>query len=66
MLSSMLAGCLGGNLENDFIYPDDVLYASTNATIVEVWEDGAVVETIPFFRLISTSPTHRRLFYPTR
>ena len=46
MLSSMLAGCLGGNLENDFIYPDDVLYASTNATIVEVWEDGAVVETI--------------------
>ena len=45
MLSSMLAGCLGGNLENDFIYPDDVIIESMNATIVEVWEDGAVVET---------------------
>ena len=45
MLSSMLVGCLGGNLENDIVYPDDVMYESTNATIVEVWEDGAVVET---------------------
>jgi hypothetical protein len=45
MLSSTLAGCLGGNLENDFVYPDDVIIESTNATIVEVWEDGAVVQT---------------------
>jgi len=45
MLSSMLAGCLGGDLENEMVYPDDVWYASTNATIVEVWEDGEVVET---------------------
>ncbi|MGB1766721.1 MAG: hypothetical protein ACPHJE_05015 [Poseidonia sp.] len=45
LLSSMLAGCIGGNLENDFVYPDDVWYASTNATIVEVWEDGERVET---------------------
>ena len=45
MLSSMLVGCLGGNLENDMVYVDDVRYESTNATIVEVWEDGAVVET---------------------
>jgi len=45
MLSGMLAGCIGGNLENDFIYPDDVWYVSTNATIVEVWEDGELVET---------------------
>ena len=45
MLSSMLAGCLGGDLENDMVYPDHVWYASTNATIVEVWEDGELVET---------------------
>ena len=45
MLSSMLVGCLGGNLENDTVYPDDVMYESTNATIVEVWEDGNLVET---------------------
>ncbi|MGB1420083.1 MAG: hypothetical protein ACPG7K_04835, partial [Poseidonia sp.] len=45
LLSIMLAGCIGGNLENDFVYPDDVWYASTNATIVEVWEDGELVET---------------------
>ena len=45
MLSGMLAGCTGGNLENDFVYPDDVWYISTNATIVEVWEDGELVET---------------------
>ena len=34
MLSGMLSGCIGGNLENDFVYPDDVWYTSTNATIV--------------------------------
>jgi hypothetical protein len=45
MLSSMLAGCLGGNLENDFVYVDEPMYESTNATIVEVWEDGELVET---------------------
>ena len=45
MLSSMLAGCLGGNLENDFVYVGEPVYESTNATIVEVWEDGEVVET---------------------
>ena len=45
MLSGTLSGCIGGNLENDFVYPDDVWYASTNATIVEVWEDGELVET---------------------
>ena len=45
MLSSMLAGCLGGNLENDFVYVDAPVYESTNATIVEVWEDGELVET---------------------
>ena len=45
LVSSMLAGCIGGNLENDFVYFDDVWYASTNATIVEVWEDGERVET---------------------
>ena len=45
MLSGMLAGCIGGNLENDFVYPDDVWYTSTNATIVEVWDDGELVET---------------------
>lgn len=45
LLSSMLAGCLEGNLENDFVYVDEPVYESTNATIVEVWEDGEVVET---------------------
>ena len=45
MLSGMLAGCIGGNLENDFVYFDDVWYTSTNATIVEVWEEGDLVET---------------------
>ena len=45
LVSSMLDGCIGGNLENDFVYFDDVWYASTNATIVEVWEDGERVET---------------------
>ena len=34
MLSGMLAGCLGGNLENDFIYVDEPVYESTNAVIV--------------------------------
>ena len=45
LLSSMLAGCLGGNLENDFVYVGEPVYESTHATIVEVWEDGEVVET---------------------
>ena len=45
LLSSMLAGCLEGNLENDFVYVDEPVYESTNATIVEVWEDGELVET---------------------
>ena len=45
LLSSMLAGCIGGNLENDFVYVDEPVYESTNGTIVEVWEDGEVVET---------------------
>jgi hypothetical protein len=45
MLSSMLAGCLGGNLENDYVYADEPVYESTNATILEVWEDGELVET---------------------
>ena len=45
MLSSMLAGCLDGNLENDFVYVDEPVYKSTNATIVEVWEGGELVET---------------------
>ena len=45
LLSSMLAGCLEGNLENDFIYVDEPVYQSTNATIVEVWDDGELVET---------------------
>ena len=45
MLSSMLAGCLDGNLETDLVYVDEPVYKSTNATIVEVWEDGELVET---------------------
>ena len=45
MLSSMLAGCLGGNLENDFVYVDEPVYETTNATIVELWEGGELVET---------------------
>ena len=45
MLLGVFAGCLGGDLENDMVYPDHVWYASTNATIVEVWEDGELVET---------------------
>ena len=45
VLSSMLAGCLWGDLENDMVYPDDVVYESTTGTIVEVWEDGALVGT---------------------
>ena len=28
MLSSMLAGCLGGNLENDSVYVDEPMYES--------------------------------------
>ena len=62
MLSSMLAGCLGGNLENDFVYFDDVWYASTNATIVEVWEDGERVETN--YPVLSLSLIH--ISEPTR
>ena len=45
VLSSMLVGCLWGGLENDFVYADDVVYESTTGTIVEVWENGALVGT---------------------
>ena len=45
VLSSMLAGCLWGDIENDFVYADDVLYEFTTGTIVEVWEDGVLVGT---------------------
>ena len=33
------------NLETDLVYVDEPVYKSTNATIVEVWEDGELVET---------------------
>ena len=69
MLSSMLAGCLDGNLETDLVYVDEPVYKSTNATIVEVWEDGELVETtypvltFDFTNLSAPSPF---VFYTVR
>jgi len=69
MLSSMLAGCLTGDLENDFVYVDEPVYESTNATIVEVWEEGELVETtypvltFDFHNLSGPSPF---VFYTVR
>ena len=69
MLSSMLAGCLDGNLEPDFVYVDEPVYKSTNATIVEVWEDGELVATtypvltFDFTNLSAPSPF---VFYTVR
>lgn len=44
MLSSVVAGCLG-TASNDAMGEQVVAYAATNATIVEVWEDGELVDT---------------------
>ena len=69
LLSSMLAGCLDGNLETDLVYVDEPVYKSTNATIVEVWEDGELVETtypvltFDFTNLSAPSPF---VFYTVR
>jgi hypothetical protein len=69
MLSGILAGCLEGTLENDFVYVDEPVYESTNATIVEVWEDGELVETtypvltFDFSNLSAPSPF---VFYTVR
>ena len=44
MLSSVFAGCLGAASESES-GSQVVTYPNTNATIVEVWEDGELVET---------------------
>ena len=44
MLLGMFAGCLGFT-SNEETGEHVVVYAATNATIVEVWEDGELVET---------------------
>lgn len=44
MLLGMFAGCLG-SISNEETGEHVVVYATTNATIVEVWEDGELVET---------------------
>jgi hypothetical protein len=44
MLLGMFAGCLGST-SNEEMGEHVVVYATTNATIVEVWEDGDLVET---------------------